>query len=117
MSTSANGYYPVELFKSTIISIPKDRTASLLNSDNYREISLFNSICKVYDYVIIELCKNSFSTSEMQFGFKEKHSTTMCTVILSEKIQNSIEEYSNVYCCLLDASKALRKFIMENYSL
>ena len=42
----------------------------------------------MYDYVIIELCKDSFSTSEMQFGFKEKHSTTMCTVILREVIQN-----------------------------
>ena len=73
----AHGYYPNELLKSNIISIPKDRTASLSNSDNYRGISLFNSICKLYDYVIIELCKDSFSTSEMQFGFKENHSTTI----------------------------------------
>ena len=60
----------------------------------------------MYDYVIIELCKNYFSTSETQFGFKENHSTTMCTVILREVIQNYIEGHSNVYCCLLDASKA-----------
>ena len=45
----------------------------------------------MYDYVIIELCKDSFSASEMQFGFKENHSTTMCTVILREVIQNYIE--------------------------
>ena len=108
-SMLAHGYYPNELLKSNIISIPKDRTASLSNSDNYRGISLFNSICKLYDYVIIELCKDSFSTSEMQFGFKEKHSTTMCTVILREVIQNYIEGHSNVYCCLLDASKAFDK--------
>ena len=95
-SMLAHGYYPTELLKSNIISIPKDRTASLSNSDNYRGISLFNSICKLYDYVIIELCKDSFSTSEMQFGFKEKHSTTMCTVILREVIQNYIEGHSNV---------------------
>ena len=45
----------------------------------------------------------------MQFGFKENHSTTMCTVILKEVIQNYIEGHSNVYCCLLDASKAFDK--------
>ena len=45
----------------------------------------------------------------MQFGFKENHSTTMCTVILREVIQNYIEGHSNVYCCLLDASKAFDK--------
>ena len=54
-SMLGHGYYPTELLKSYIISIPKDRTASLSNSDNYRGISLFNSICKMYDYVIIEL--------------------------------------------------------------
>ena len=63
----------------------------------------------MYDYVIIELCKTYFSTSEIQFGFKENHSTTMCTVILREVIQNYIEGHSNVYCCLLDASKAFDK--------
>ena len=45
----------------------------------------------------------------MQFGFKENHSTTMCTVIPREVIQNYIEGHSNVYCCLLDASKAFDK--------
>ena len=30
----------------------------------------------------------------------------MCTVIPIEVIQNYIEGLSNVYCCLLDASKA-----------
>ena len=53
----------------------------------------------------------------MQFGFKKNYSTTMCTVILREVIQNYIEGYSNVCCCLLDASKAFDKSIIENYSL
>ena len=41
---------------STIVSIPKEKSASLAKSDNYRGISLFNSINKLYDYVIIDLC-------------------------------------------------------------
>ena len=60
----AHGCYPTEVLKFNSISIPKDRTASLSNSDNYRGISLLNCICEMYDYVI-ELCKDSFSTSEM----------------------------------------------------
>ena len=47
-----HGHYPSELLKSTIISIPKDKTASLSNSDNYRGISMFNSIHKLFDHVI-----------------------------------------------------------------
>ena len=50
-----HGHYQDNLLKSTIISIPKDAKASLSNVDNYRGISLSNSINKVFDYVIIEL--------------------------------------------------------------
>ena len=48
-------YTPDVLFKSTIVSIPKDPKVSLSNSDNYRGISLFNCICKLFDNVILLL--------------------------------------------------------------
>ena len=51
-----HGYYPSYLLKSTIVSIPKEISVSLSNSNNYRGISLFNCINKLYDYVIIDLC-------------------------------------------------------------
>ena len=43
-----HGHIPKDLLVSTIISIPKDMRASLCKSDNYRGISLFNAICKVF---------------------------------------------------------------------
>ena len=58
------------LLKSTIVSIPKDPKVSLSNSDNYRGISLFNCICKLFDNVIWLLYKSELSSFEMQFGFK-----------------------------------------------
>ena len=45
----------------------------------------------------------------MQYGYKNNHSTTMCTVILKEVIHHYINGNSDVYCCLLDASKAFDK--------
>ena len=52
---------------------------------------------------------DSLLTSDMQYGYKNNHSTTMCTVILKEVIHHYINGNSNVYCCLLDASKAFDK--------
>ena len=104
-----HGFYPSELLKSTIVSIPKDRTASLSNSNNYRGISLFNSINKLYDYVLIELCGDELLTSDMQFGYKNNHSTTLCTAIFKEVTDCYLNGRSNVYSCLLDASKAFDK--------
>ena len=45
----------------------------------------------------------------MQYGYKNNHTTTMCTVILKEVIHHYINANSNVDCCLLDASKAFDK--------
>ena len=53
------------------------------------------------------LYKSQLSPSEMQFGFKEKHSTSLCTLMYSEIINYYTNNKSNVYSCLLDASKAL----------
>ena len=108
-SMLTHGYYPKELVKSTIISISKDKSISLSKSTNYRGISLFNSINKLFDYVFIDLCGDTLLTSEMQFGFKPKHSTTLCTTVLKEIINYYVRRNSNIYCCFLDASKAFDK--------
>ena len=45
----------------------------------------------------------------MQFGFKSNHSTVLCTAIYIETINHYVNKGSNVYSCLLDASKAFDK--------
>ena len=54
---------------SSMLSIPKDMNL-LSSSHKYMGISLFNSICKVSDYTILDLYNYYFMTSDMQFGFK-----------------------------------------------
>ena len=44
--------------------------------------SLFNSIDKLLDFVIIDICGDSLSTSDMQYGYKNNHSTTIPCVTL-----------------------------------
>ena len=104
-----HGYNPSELLLSSIISIPKDTKSALRDSNNYRGISLFNAICKVYDHAIIFLCYNKFIISDMQFGFKANHSTIMCSLVFHKIINHYFKNGCNVYSCLLDASKAFDK--------
>ena len=101
-----HGHTPRDLLASTIISIPKDMRASLCKSDNYRGISLINAICKVFDYETMYLCDDFVYTSEMQFGFKQNYSTVLCSLMYNEVVSNYLQNGSNVYSCLLDASKA-----------
>ena len=45
-------------------------------------------------------------TSDMHFGFQNKHSTIMCSVVYYEVINHYLCNHINVYSCLLDAIKA-----------
>ena len=45
-------------------------------------------------------------TDDMQFGFKNNHSTVLCTVVYIETINLYMDEGSDVYSCIIDASKA-----------
>ena len=45
----------------------------------------------------------------MQYAYKPFHSTNLCTVVLKEIIGIYVRKKSDVYCSLLDASKAFNK--------
>ena len=47
------------------------------SSNNYRGISMSNSLCKLFDYIFIELNADSLKTDDMQFGFKRNPSTVL----------------------------------------
>ena len=104
-----HGFNSEDLLLSTIISIPKDNRGSMNSSDNYRGISVSNSICKLYDYVFIDLNMDYLKTDDMQFGFKNNPSTVLCTVVYIKTINHYMNEGSDVYSCLIDASKAFDK--------
>ena len=84
----------------------------LSSSTNYRGISLFNVIGKVFDYSILLISNTCFQTSDMQFGFKQQHSTVMCSLLYHELIHHYLCNGSHVYSCLLELVKRSTKYIM-----
>lgn len=104
-----HGFTPEDLLESVIVSIPKDTKGKLSISDNYRGISLCSCFCKVFDLIVIDLCGSQLQTSDLQFAYKKGHSTVMCTSVLKDIVANYMSHGSNVYSCLLDASKAFDK--------
>jgi len=52
-------------------------------------------------------------SSHAQFAFKPCHSTSMCTYVVKEVVQHYTCNNSEVYCCLLDASKAFDRIRVD----
>ena len=102
----SHGHFPHMLNKAIIISIPKDLKGDICDSANYRGIALTSCLTKLLEIVLIDKARMNISTSHLQFAYKAKYSTSMCTLILKETAKHFLERGSEVFCCLIDASKA-----------
>ena len=101
-----HGYMPDDLLLATLSSIPKDPRADLCNSENYRGIALSSCLSKIFDIIVLKKHSKLLCTSDMQYAFKPKHGTTMCTMVLKEVSKYYMRNKSDVYIGMLDASKA-----------
>jgi hypothetical protein len=101
-----HGCAPDGLHLSTLIPIPKNKRKSLNDSNNYRAIALSSVLGKLLDRVILSKHYDKFATSDYQYGFKKQHSTVHCTFVVKEVIQYYLNNSTDVYSVLLDASRA-----------
>ena len=101
-----HGMAPDELLLGTMIPLIKDTRGKKQCSDNYRALTIGTGMAKILDIIILNQQKDKLDTSNLQFGFKKKSSTTMCTFMALETIERYRNSGSDVHVMLLDASKA-----------
>ena len=63
----------------------------------------------MFDNCLLLLFGNLLSSDQLQFGFQKDCSTVQCTWAVQETISYYLRRDSDVYCCLLDFSKAFDK--------
>lgn len=105
-SMLVHGVSPSRLKSSWLIPIPKNKRLQCNNSDNFRAICLQSVLCKVLDVMVLNRECLSLATSELQFGFKKKHSAALATAVVLETVDYYNSGGSNVFGVALDASKA-----------
>jgi exonuclease III len=105
-SIIVHGSVTDSFLSSTIVPIPKNRNANLSDSSNYRGIALSSMFGKLLDYIILERYHDKLSSCDLQFGFKAKSSTGLCSMVLKESIAYYLQHQSSVFCTFLDATKA-----------
>ena len=101
-----HGIAPDDLLLGTMIPLIKNSRGNKQCSDNYRSLTIGTGLAKILDIVILNQQAEKLKTSDLQFGFKENSSTTMCTFMAMETIEHYKSNGSNVHALLLDASKA-----------
>ena len=105
-SMLVHGIAPDDLLLGTMIPLIKNSRAIKQCSDNYRALTIGTGLSKLLDIIILNRQKDVLKTSELQFGYKEKLSTSMCSFMVLETIEYYKSRGSSVHVLLLDASKA-----------
>ena len=105
----SHGYISHNLLVCALSPIVKDPNGDVSASKNYRGIAISSLILKVFDNCLLLLFGNLLSNDALQFGFQQGCSTVQCTWAVQETISHYLRRGSDVYCCLLDFSKAFDK--------
>ena len=101
--------FPEQWNRSIILPIHKK--GYLKDPDNYRGISLMDSICKIFMHVLntrlTEWCDFNNVIDEAQAGFWKKYSTTDNIFVLMSLVQKYLtKKRGRFYCIFIDFSKA-----------
>ena len=73
---------------------------------SYRAIAGSSQLLKLFEYVILIIWGQNLKSDSLQFGFKEKCSTTHCTWIVNEVCGYFNRRNTDMYITLLDCTKA-----------
>ena len=103
---TVHGSITDDLSTSTILPIPMGKSLNYSDSTNYRGIALSSILGKIFDAYVLNRYDSLLASSNLQFGFKAGHSTSMCTMILKETLEYYRGNNGTVYCTMLDATKA-----------
>ena len=106
-----NASYPDDLLTFTIVPIPNDKKKSLCQSHIYRDIALSSSVVKVLDLILLDNNREILPSSELQFVFKPKHSTSQCTMVSDEIIEYYQINNIDTFVMILDISKVFDRVI------
>ena len=80
------------------------------NKYSYRGITLFPTLCKIYEMVLLNRIEKFAADrgyfSELQFGFREGVGCIEASFTILETINHMLERGSKVFSCFLDVRKA-----------
>ena len=104
----ATGIFPEKLKIAKVMPFYKNDDITLM--DNYRPVSLFTSISKVFEKVVFTQLYEFFDKHNLffssQYGFRKKHSTEMAGLELTDKILKDIDNKDISLAIFMDLSKA-----------
>ena len=98
------------LKRGIILPLFKGKGAKANKKDSYRGITLFPTLCKIHEMILLnrleKFAANNEYFSELQLGFHEGVGSIEASFTILETINHMLERGSKMFSCLLDVWKA-----------
>ena len=101
-----HSYVPRDFGCGVIVPLLKDRIGDVNNVDNYRAITVSNTISKVFELCLLDKFGKFLSSHHLQFGFKKGLGCHNAIFSVQQVTSYYTQRGSSVYLSALDASKA-----------
>ncbi len=103
------GYVASKIVETVIRPVIKNKSGDATDKHNYRLIDISTTMSKVLERLMIHTIDSYLYTTDNQFGFKQNHGTGICIYALKQTIDYYKRNYSPVFSCYLDVSKAFAR--------
>ena len=99
---------PTESLTGIVLPLFKGKGLKASEKDNYRGITLFPVVIKVFEMVILKRLEKFANDyfSHLQFGFKNGTGCIEASFLINQAISYFVERGSKVFACFLDIRKA-----------
>ena len=94
------------LLACCFIPLLKGSTKDPADTSSYRAIAGSSLILKLFEKVILLIWGHLLGSDSLQFGFKEKTSTSQCSWLVTEVVQHFLRQGSHPIVTLLDCKAA-----------
>ena len=99
-----------DLKTGIVLPLFKGKSAKANNKDNYRGITMFPTLTKIHEMVVLNRLekfagKNAYF-SNLQFGFQEEVGCLEASLTILESINHMLERGNKLFACFLDVRKA-----------
>ena len=99
-----------DLEVGVILPLFKGKGTKANNKDNYRGMTLFPTLCKIYEMILLNRLEKYAAQmgffSEMQLGFQEGVGCSEASFTILETINHMLGRGSKIFSCFLDVRKA-----------
>jgi hypothetical protein len=111
----SHAYVPEDFGAGIIVPLVKDKSGNLNDISNYRPITLTPIISKLFEHVLLDICKANLKSDELQFGFKPGVGCADAIFALKTTVNYFTNRGSCTYAATLDISKAFDR--VNHYKL